>query len=83
MEIKLSEEEVNLLKVYKDLLENSKSSLGSLRQQYLVSEKKLIVAMEKAESDFMANLRILAQNKGITDDTWSFDLSTFSFIKKD
>lgn len=68
MEIKLNEKEINIVKICQNAIENEKASLISLRYQYLVAEKKLIETMDKAEADYIDNLKTIVKNKIIIND---------------
>jgi hypothetical protein len=81
--IQLMEEESRLVAAYQKVLGDTKYALGSLRNQYLLAEAKLMGRIENTEKDLLSHLRMLAQSKGISlEENWIFDSTTFSFVKK-
>lgn len=81
--MRLTEEEAKLVAAYQKILENAKFGLGSLRNQYLLAEARLMGRIESVDKDLLSHLRMLAQSKGISlEENWIFDSETFSFVKK-
>lgn len=82
--IKLTDEEVETLKAYEQNIELERANLGSLRQNYLIAERKGLESIAQANADFVGHLKVLAQGKNIpADQTWIFDPSDYSFKRKD
>ena len=81
--VRLTKEEVEKAKQFQDALEKEKTNLGSLRLQLLLSERRIIANVEKAQNEFFSYLQTLSQNKGITSDgDWFFDPTAYVFRKK-
>jgi len=82
--VELSEEEINIVRTYQELVDRQNSILGAVRRQYLGSERRALEAIAKAESDLFSHIKVLAQSKEIpTDESWIFDPKVFSFIKRE
>jgi len=81
--IKLSEDEINVIKEYQKTIDGEKASLGGLRLQFLSSEQDIIEKIKKAHGDFLSHLKVLSQSKNVpTDGEWVFDPTAFVFRKK-
>jgi len=83
MEIKLTEEEIKLLKTYLEEFAKIQNTLGAMRQQYLVSEKNLMEKIAKVETEYTTYAKFLGQNKGIEGEGWVLDLEKCVFFKKE
>ena len=82
--VELGEEEKTAVRGYQKMVERGKSSLGNLRQQYLIAERRLLDELLKAESDYLSHLKVLASNRGVDteQENWLFDPVDLAFRKK-
>lgn len=81
-EIKLTEEDVEVVKTYQQNIEKERASLGALRQNYLAAEKRVLELLSKANTDYLSYIKVLAKSKGLPpDEEWFFDPVEFSFKK--
>jgi len=83
MEIKLTEEEIKLLKTYLEEFTKIQNTLGAMRQQYLASEKNLMEKIIKVETEYTNYAKFLGQNKGIEGEGWILDFDKWAFFKKE
>lgn len=82
--IKLIKEEIGVLKTYQQNIDDAKAALGALRQSYLVSERKAIENINKANADFLSHIKVLASSKELpAEEDWFFDPATYTFRKKE
>ena len=81
--VQLNKDEVDVVRSFQQSIENTKSTLGNLRRQYLAAEAKIIGELSKIESDFISHLKNLASSKDIKvdDETWIFDPANYLFRK--
>lgn len=83
-EVKLTEEEITTIRAYQQNIEAGRATLGALRQNYLASEKRTLEIIAKANSDYLAHIKVLAESKEIpAQEEWFFDPSNYTFKKKD
>jgi len=82
--IHLTTEEVETTKIYQQSVEAEKASLGMLRQNYLVAERKALEALGKANADYISYIKALAEGKSLpADQEWFFDSVGFSFKRRE
>ena len=63
----------------KDIL----AAIGSMRRQFTRSEMNLLQKVDSVESEFMNHLKMLAKNRGMSEDEdWVFNPETFEFVKR-
>lgn len=78
----LTEEEKKILVQYKQKADQETFSLGSLRKQFFYTEKQVLERVEKADSDLLDHIKMVAKAKGIPEDEqWSYDFESHCFIK--
>ena len=63
--IELTEEEKSNIKTRLSLLDRQKSALGTIRRQYLVSERKVLEAIEKTELEYVEFITLLSKEKEV------------------
>lgn len=82
--VALTAEEQSIIQQYQLQLEKGKGTLGSLRQQYLSAERRLLDDLAKSESDYFSHLKVLANSKGIDveKDEFVFDPQGMTFRRK-
>jgi hypothetical protein len=79
----LTEEEKKVFIQYKQKSDQETFSLGSLRKQFVYAEKQILERVEKADSDLMDHIKMVAKAKGVPDGgDWVFNMETMSFSKK-
>lgn len=82
--IHLTAEEIETTKIYQESVESEKASLGMLRQNYLIAERKAIEALGKANTDYISYIKALAEGKNLpADQEWFFDPVGFSFKRRE
>jgi hypothetical protein len=81
--IKLTDEEKESMKMRLELIEKHKAAFGAVRCQYLVSERNMLDAIEKSESDYVSHIRMLSQMKKVPvdEEKWAFDPTALVFRK--
>ena len=81
--IELTEEEKSNIKTRLSLLDRQMSALGTIRRQYLVSERKVLGAIEKTESEYIEFITLLSKEKEVPseEEKWAFDPDGFVFRK--
>jgi hypothetical protein len=81
--VKLTEEEKNMIKAYQKMIDHEKMLLANLRIQYITSENKVMQNLEKAQNDFYSHIKILSKSKNIsTNQEWFFDPAELCFKRK-
>jgi tRNA uridine 5-carbamoylmethylation protein Kti12 len=81
--MKLTIEEKQHIQKIQDDIKSALASLGSTRRQFVKTEGKLTAHIDKLEEDFMTYLKVVAKNKGMTDEEdWVFDPNEYGFIKR-
>jgi hypothetical protein len=81
--IQLTDEEVETLKAYEQNIEMERANLGSLRQNYLMAERRGLESIAQANADYVSHIKVLAQGKDIpSDQDWIFDPTDYSFKKR-
>lgn len=84
-EVKISDEDVAILKAFQEVIRIARLDLGNLRANYLALETQIINRIIEAEKDLDTYIQKIAENKGISlsnGEDWSFDPSILSFKKK-
>ena len=83
-EVKLIEQEIKKMNIYKAHIDQAYAQLGSVRKQFLIQEKKALEAIKDAESELLSYMKKVAEDKDIpNDEEWNFDLTKNKFIKQE
>ena len=81
--IDLNEDEKENMRVRLTLIEKQKAAFGAMRRQYLVSERKVLDAIEKSEADYISHIKMLSQMKKVPteEEKWAYDPDAQVFRK--